>query len=281
MNLFNKWIIRKAESIKASDEAKRKLEAERQERERQAWINKQHEVRGKTSQLRKKINEWYDTLCEGFNINEYYRLRTGVDLDFTEGDMVILNKYGLRMDSSNGWDGGANILLSRGGANADENPAPLFCKVKKVFVDQCYVGEIVDKFFESYTDDEILSWDNDIVDIFKVWLERRRRNYPHPAEAHKPVDYSNSIFDYYGLYVGVSFEVIDWDFNPSWSLNVFSFLNATSEDGQATAETWREVYETNVKIEELNEKQDKLRANMVSAKKRLLARWDTLNVAYH
>jgi hypothetical protein len=52
-------------------------------------------------------------------------------------------------------------------------------------------------------------------------------------------------------------------------LNIFSFLNSTSEEGKLTTETWREIHDINVKIEELNKKEKELKISLLSAEKNI------------
>jgi hypothetical protein len=260
MNIFEKHIVNWALKIQDSKEAQRHMINKKD-------VDKWKEVKEKINKLESEIYQWYDEYIKTFDINEYYKLRTGVDLDFAEGDIVILNKYGLRMDSNNPWDVGAKLLLRRGGYDYDKNPAPLFCKITKIYVDKSYLIELVDKFFDSYNYDEILSLNNNIVNIYNVWLEKRGRD--HTKYSHRPIDYSNSIFEYNCLYVGATFETINYDFQPNWGLNIFSFLNSTSEEGKLTTETWREIHDINVKIEELNKKEKELKISLLSAEKNI------------
>ena len=264
MNYFNKLIVSWGKCIE--EDAQKIAEGERviQELKRKEANEKRKKERQLIALLRKEIYEWYDNVAKEININEFYYSKTNRMMDFGVDDTVVLNYYGLRHDSSNGWDSGAMAVVNRGGGSYEPNPKPITCKITKIYVDLSFVGDLIDKFTEKYSYDEIKSWDCSIVNCYQIWLERRYNNSTPYRE----------IMGKYGLYVTARFDVIDYDFQPKWGLNIFSFLNVESDDGKITLDTWDEVYKANIKINELKEKEGDLMVKITKAKKRVLKQFN-------
>ena len=262
MNYFKRLIVKWGKNIEANAEKAKKAKLAIEELKRKESHEKWERERKYISELRSQIFDWYNEFAKGFNIVEYYYSRTDRMLDFGVDDIVVLNHYGLRFDGSNSWDGGTNALINRGGSEYNKNPKPITCEITKIYVDTAYSFELIDKFFEQYSYDELKSLDISIVDLYKIWLEKRNKRLGGGS--------TNTIFDIYGLYVTVKFNVIDYDFQPKWGLNIFSFLNINSEEGTQTQDTWQLIYETNINIDMLREKEQELRQSVANAKKKVL-----------
>ena len=266
MNYIKKLIVDYGKRIDAKEQKKHESEIAIKDIKRKERNDRIKKENGFRKEMRKQINEWYEKMASEFNVCEYYRTRTGIDFDIAVDDIVVLNHYGLRFNSANSWDGGAPCLLARGGCNGDENPAPLLCKITSIGIETLPASDIIDMFFETYSYKQMLSWDNDITAVYQVWLENKRKCYGD----REIVGYTKQIIDIYGLYPVVRFDVIDFDFQPNWGLNLFSFLHISCEEGQQTMETWRAVHDCKAKIEELHEKEEELKKNITSAKKKIL-----------
>ena len=260
MNYFKKLIVNLGKGIEENAQKIKEGERVIQELKEKEANEKRKKERQFIALLRKEIYDWYNALAKTLNINEFYYSKTNRMMDFGVDDTVVLNYYGLRHDSSNGWDSGAMAVVNRGGGSYEPNPKPITCKITKIYVDLAYTDEIIDKFFEKYSYDELKSWDSNIVDCYKVWLEKSYTNSTPYKE----------IMGKYGVFVTAYFDVIDHDFQPKWGLNVFSFLNVESDEGKLTLDTWSEVHKYNTVINELKEKEDELMRKISKANDRVL-----------
>lgn len=243
-NFIEKYILNVAKSIEAKELAKAKLTKEAQEKEAQERIEKYEKKKQAINLLVNEIRDWYEQEISKFNIDGYYLHKTDRRLDIKVGDTVIANRYALRKDSKNFWDGGANILISEGGNVYYENPKPLLYKVTDIYVDSSYVEELIDKFLNAFSDDYLIESGKDkIVDFYKFWLKNYRNN--------SRFDEKKNLTTFNGLYVGVKIQ--SDEFQPKWGLNIFSFLNVESTHGLQTKNIWTKQYENNEKISKLKQ----------------------------
>ena len=172
-----------------------------------------------------------DKRAEDFNIKKYLKHINYPLLKV--GDKAIVNKYGLFKHSGNYWDKGASQLINY----ADTNK-PIIVNVTGVGVETSYAKNQADDYikFRTFRNDVI---DDDIITRFFDHLRCS-------------VD-DNAIATQDGLYVNVLFDTISIDFNPSWGLNIFSFLPFESKAGQRTFEVWNCVYKNNKKLSKAKE----------------------------
>ena len=214
------------------------------------FLAEYNEMNSLEAEMKHKIHQYYDELIANFDINKYYKSKSNHNLDFEVGSVVIPNIFDLRFSSTNKWDGGINSLLTSGGAemvsykhNIAETIRSFYCKITDIVVERTFVDDLVNNFLNTYDFQESKLNEKNIIDFY-------RKNILNFS--------SNKIFDHDGLYVSVFFDTLNFEFNPEWSLNVFSFLNLESQDGYATLKKWNEAYSIRQKINSLNDEKYKL-----------------------
>ena len=228
MNKLNKWIVDRAESIKA---------------------------KSKKAEDEKRINE----LCDWQVTNEKRAIVKGVLIDHLNSltftldskiehikneDEAILNLYSISRSGSNGWDGGPHMLINY---VKEEIKSPLFVQIKKVVVDFSYAEEKIDKFIEDRDINYlfILNENRSLVLTYENW-------YKHLTTFL----WKETL----GVYKSAYFTILmdNCTFNPIWSLNINSFLKNDSAEGIITEEIWRKEIKLNQDLKIINEERESI-----------------------
>lgn len=237
MGIFDKWILAKAAKIKAEKDAAEKAKSDQAHREYAAKRELRNSAKTQLYALIKtKIKEYDES----------------VPCELQVGDRAILNYYSLRRSGNNGWDGGPGSLLSN--IPVEERKAPIVVKITKIYVDQSLADELVDKFIDNATDDELRKYlTNETLD--RVYAAKMLRTRGTSRQA---------IGDTFGLYRTAHFEY-EGSFKPRWGLNTDSFISDRYEEFQETFDIWSQEIELS---QELNQAQEKI--NELLARKKII-----------
>lgn len=241
MGIFNKWILAKAERIKAKNEAIARSEREQLHKEyviRRDLINS---VKSKlTAFIQTKIKEYDETFpCE-----------------LKVGDRAIINYYSFRRSGDNGWDGGPGALLNN--IPKEELTKPIVVKITKIYVD----ASLADERIDSFINDSILwmlrsSLENQTLEkIYSTWCSKYR---------------ASIIEDIFGLYRTAHFEY-DGSFKPTWGLNTNSFISDRYPEFQETFDLWQTEIDLTAELAKINsaKAEVKSRIAILQAKKQLI-----------
>jgi len=167
---------------------------------------------------------------------------------FKEGDAVILNRYRLLYDGYNGWDSGPNAVTHYNGFNLG-NEKPLIFKVTNVHVDRSMADELVDRFIDQLSNNNMIDANLDAVFVYYMnYVSNWRSKSDHV------------IYNQYGLYWNVNFETNHPKCNPKWGLNEKSFLMSNSPAGIDTYKIWDEAYKISRLTDKLSNRRRKLTA---------------------
>lgn len=146
---------------------------------------------------------------------------------FEAGDTAIINKYSIDYNSSNGWDGGANLIAS------SIKDRPVFVKITSVYITHELASELIDKFIDSLTFGEL---------EFQLKRESLWYEYNKWFRIRNDKNVNSNVFkrENLGLYVTVNFDIIGkTDLKPTWGLNEYSLLKVGTESADITEELWR------------------------------------------
>lgn len=227
MNFFYKFLIQKADKIKAAEKLKQHSDSV-----------KQHESWKELSLLRK---EAFEKIKEKLTkiTSEMMQLPTHVNV----GDEVILNVYSIGGDPYNGWDGGPNSYIKNCG-----DRSPVILRITDISVDCSLANDRIENWIEKQS-----------IEYLKcgLYYDSLIRDY----EQFYNRTFSDKVslgFGVLGLYLSANFEPVSHKFKPIWGLNIGSFLKLNSEEGQKTLDVWNEEEEIKKKIKSLDEEKEKL-----------------------
>jgi len=213
---------------------KQKTKEEKEDKiKEKATAKKEYEKMKEEIERQKKIlHGIVDQQAAEFNIESYLTAQgyPMINID----DEVIVNKYSLIRDSGNEWDSGAQALITY-----SKVKNPILCKVTGIKVSKGYAYDRIDDFFYHGP-----SFKND---------QEMINAYTHFAKMNP-----NPIVDDNCLFVEVLFDTLTVEFQPSWGLNVFSFLPLDSEEGTKTFEVWKAVNENSIKLEKARQQEKEL-----------------------
>lgn len=222
--MWQRFIKAKIERTKKIEEEKRKLDA--------VEFNKMYAWR---QSIKKLLNEQIESEEDSF--------RKLFPEPFGVGDVLILNRYSIDYDSSNGWDSGGLGLLSC--IDRKEKKSPVIVKVTSVDVSYSFVSEMIERFINNTESDDYLKhWvdNNLLIKRFKNWY----------------INYSRlTIPNHFGLYWDIKFET-NITFKPKWGLNSNSFHLLYSDAGKLTESLWIEESSIEEEIRELENKRKAL-----------------------
>jgi hypothetical protein len=145
---------------------------------------------------------------------------------FSVGDVLILNRYGIGKESSNGWDCGAHGLLSC--VDKEDRKSPIIVRVTKCSITTSFSEEVIDRFIDQVDL-------NMLYDRYLTEKESAFRSFCRYFSSYTSMPIPNHL----GMYWDVYFETAI-KFQPKWGLNFQSFHRATSEEGKLTAQLWEE-----------------------------------------
>ncbi len=135
---------------------------------------------------------------------------------FTENTMSIVNKYSVKYDGHNGWDGGPRMLL-----DCIKSDRPVYCNLTSLICDNSFTYELLDNYFCNTYRNEIF----DVIADFEYFLNYRMQ---YKINVNGSISIQNETK--YGFYWAYYFTPLDVDFKPSWPLNIYSFhLQGTNE----------------------------------------------------
>lgn len=232
MSIFQKWILRKAETIKAKNEAKQKAV---REVEINTWeANRKIVARAKEilfRSLEPHINKLNESPCH-----------------IKAGDVAILNRYCMVHEhAQNGWDGGPGTFLNH--CHEDDRNTPIKCDILSIFVDTSFAHEKIEKWIDnqSYEKLESLMANNNLEKAYFGWYD----NLTPQNMLWKST---------YGLYRTAMFKTHFTKFNPSWGLNVGSFLEINTPEAKETYSIWSEEIQLDFAYKTLNAQSEKIKA---------------------
>lgn len=227
MGLIDNYIMARAAKIKAAQEAKEAKEysisLERKKYEESVRLN---------------VKKFFNQIIE-----EKRKEMADDAIHIAIGDRVILNKYDLVKASSNGWDGGANTLITHAGKLV----APITAEITSIYIDESYAWEMFDKYVDSVRTEVLaLIRDEDhFRNIFTNFVNRK----------------NNSIFNDHGLYWTAHFKP-STEFTPHWGLNINSFLKLDSAYGMKTHDLWSREINVKAQLQSLREVENELIAEI-------------------
>jgi hypothetical protein len=233
MNIINKWILNRAEKIKADKEAREKST----EAARQKEYERQRQVNQKAKQiLYESLQPFIDKMSE-----ETCHIKPT--------DVAVINKYGmLHKDCFNGWDGGPNSFLRH--CHEDDRNTPVMVDILSIHVDTSLAHERIENWVDNRSY-EVL--EKLIMNPGSLFAE-----YHTHATRMTPKDYTFG--KTYGLYKTAMFKGHFTKFNPTWGLNVGSFLECNTPEAKETVEIWREEISLDFARKQLKEQTDKIDA---------------------
>jgi hypothetical protein len=232
MKFFQNLIIRKAESIKAKQEAKQKSE-------RLAEQN-QYEANRKIVENAKEI--LYRAL------DPTIKSLREAPCHIKAGDVAILNRYNmLHPHSQNGWDGGPGTFLSH--CHEDDRNTPINCDIISIHVDCSFAHEKIEKWIDNQSYEKLEQ---------HIKLGTLKQAYFNWFENLTP---SSMLWkSTYGLYRTAMFKAHFTKFNPSWGLNVGSFLEINTPEAKETHKIWSEEIQLEFAYKTLKEQTNKIEA---------------------
>jgi hypothetical protein len=228
MNVINKWILNRAEKIKAREKST--------EVARQKEYEKQRHVIERAKQI------LYDSLKPFIDkMNE-------APCHIKAGDVAILNRYNmLHPHSQNGWDGGPGTFLRH--CHEDDRNTPINCDIISIHVDCSFAHEKIEKWIDNQSYEKLEQ---------HIKLGTLKQAYFNWFENLTP---SSMLWkSTYGLYRTAMFKAHFTKFNPSWGLNVGSFLECNTPEAKETVEIWREEISLDFARKQLKEQTDKIDA---------------------
>ena len=231
MGLFNNWILTRAEKIKAKQEAKQKAERDTQQKQ---YENNQKIVSQAKDILYRSLEPIIETLEK-------------TPCHIKEGDVAILNRYCMvHPHAQNGWDGGPNTFINH--CHEDDKNTPIKCDILSIHVDTSFAHEKIDKWIDnrSYENLQNLIEANTLVSSYQNW-------YKH----FTPKDMLWK--EHFGLYKTAMFKAHFTKFNPSWGLNVGSFLEINTPEAKETNEIWLEEISLDFAYKQLDDQIKKLK----------------------
>lgn len=224
-SLYQKFIFNQAESIR-----KKKEEAEALETKKKMELSSAYD---KKLAKRKSAKE----LLYAFLKEQEKAFMQKFPQPFQIGDIVILNKYNIGKNSSNGWDMGAQAVFScLDKKNYDG--LPIFGTVTKIQISHSYSEELVDRWLTDQRDDLIalMMETQNLIRTYTIWFNDHARL---------------TIKNHLGMYWDVYFQT-NIKFQPRWGLNSNSFHLLNSELGQKTKDIWEEEASIDYLLEEAN-----------------------------
>lgn len=223
-SLYQKFIFNQAESIKKKQEEAEALETKKKMELSAAYDKKAAKRKSAKDLLYAFLKEQEKAFMKKF------------PQPFQIGDVVILNKYNIGKNSSNGWDMGAQAIFScLDKKNYDG--LPIFGPVTKVQISHSYSEELVDKWLSDQSDERIalmMETQDHLVRTYVMWFNNYARL---------------TISNHLGMYWDVFFE-LNIKFQPRWGLNSNSFHLLDSELGKKTKEIWEEEASIDYLLEE-------------------------------
>ena len=232
MSFYKNFILRKAESIKAEREAQQKAEREAQQN--------QYEANRKIVERAKEI--LYRSL------DPFIKELREAPCHIKEGDVAILNRYAMVHEhSQNGWDGGPGTFLNH--CHEDDRNTPIKCDILSIFVDCSFAHEKIEKWLDnqSYEKLESLMANDNLEKAYFGW--------------YKNLTPTNMLWkSTYGLYRTAMFKAHFTKFNPSWGLNVGSFLEINTPEAKETYNIWSEEIQLDFAYKTLNAQSEKIKA---------------------
>lgn len=232
MSVFNNWILTRAEKIKSKQEAKRKAEQDAHQ--------KQYEIN------RKIVAQAKDILYR--SLEPIIKSLSESPCHIKEGDVAILNRYCMvHPNAQNGWDGGPNTFLNH--CHEDDRNTPIKCDILSIHVDTSFAHEKIDKWIDnrSYENLQGLIDSGSLVTAYQTWF----KHYTPQNMLWK---------EHFGLYKTAMFKAHFTKFNPSWGLNVGSFLEIHTPEAKETNEIWLEEISLDLARKHLKEQTDKIDA---------------------
>lgn len=241
MGIFNKWILAKAEKIKAKNEA-----IARSEREK---LHKEYVVRRDLiNSVKSKLNSFIQDRAKEYDESFPCELQVG--------DRAIINYYSFRKSGNNGWDGGPGALLNN--IPKEELTKPVIVKITKIYVDRSLADERIDKFINDSGEPALrnaLEYQT-LEKLYKNWCSKYR---------------SSIIGDIFGLYRTAHFEY-DGSFKPNWGLNTDCFISDRYPEFQETFDIWQTELDLTAELAKINlaKAEVKSRIDLLQAKKQLM-----------
>lgn len=222
--MFEKWILKRAEKIKAEKTAQEKVRVE--------------DVKATQHRRREIIKEAKEILN-----NFYSDLEKTMEPDsrmVKAGDRAILNIYDMLFENNvAGWDGGPRSLLTH--TPKEDQTEPMYVNIKSVGFDRSLAWEKVDRFVNKYNESELKKWIDakQLVTVFKSGKTSNLKTY------------------LYGLYFSAQFET-ETTFHPTWTLNLSSFLKEGTEEAIITEKVWKEEIQIEKDLKVLNERKKEI-----------------------
>jgi len=209
MGIFDNWILKRSEKIKAKQKAIK-------DEEHRQYVEQLEVSRKINQEARDFLNKLVSKKAEEFSKQPCH---------IEAGQTAILNIYSLGRNGNNGWDGGPRSLIN----NLKQKPSkPVTVKITSVYVDTSLADERIDGFLDNYSTELIQRYlkEGVLERTYINWLDQRSKN----------------LGDLFGLYKTAHFDTDD-EFKPRWGLNVDSFLSEGSKEYEETYQIWAQEIE--------------------------------------
>lgn len=225
MNFIDRLIISRANSIKQKEERKKAELKEKEQKDRESRLELLESEKLFRRGCVDKINIELEKVI-GVKMKEQKNLR------IKAGDEAVVNIYNLAKDSRNGWDGGAGVYLDF--IPKDNKLQGVKVKITEVYLDRSFTDELVDRFLDKYTTQEL-----------------KKITYNGSMAWHGFCEFTkgragDSMFGRFGFYWAAKFQT-RIPFQPKWGLNINSFF-AKGEKG----------YDETIELVKLEDKKEKI-----------------------
>jgi hypothetical protein len=197
-------------------------EADRYKKEEDAKIEESKKDYERAKKMKSLIRSY---IVDRLNL-EKVRYEEMYPEPFREGEVLILNRYGIGKESSNGWDCGAQGLLTC--VDKEDRKSPIIVRVTKCSITTSFSYEVIDRFIDRV----------DLSMLYDRYLNEEESAFRSFARYFNSYT-SMPIPNHLGMYWDVYFET-NVKFQPKWGLNFQSFHRADSEEGKLTAQIWEE-----------------------------------------
>jgi hypothetical protein len=225
MNLFNQWVLKRAEKLNKKKEAK-------EAQEKNEYLKRWERRKSLESQAKSILSDTLDSIAKKME-NQEEHIKTG--------DVAILNKYGFKFDPYNGWDGGPNTYL--GHCKPEDLSTPIIVDINSIIIDRSLADEKIDRWIDNLSDSEleIRIKEDRILTTYTAWVQNQR----------------SEIFqkENFFLYKTAKFKAQFKEFNPRWGLCIQSFLEINSKEARQTKEIWLEEISLDFANKQIRENQ--------------------------